>query len=281
MTTVATALKKLLGPLLIAASGCLALPAAAQSLYTGNQTNKTDGRTLQFGDRAANVVNLGAMSVSTSSGGANSFWVYCLDPLNGANLPSAYTTVNLQSFITNTTTGSTSYSTLFGKTPYTDSLVKTGSADTGYRVRNTTQVYNNLVELYSHAYADSLLSDNKSAAFQYAIWSILGEDTGFYGTGTGGLEYTGSDSAFRNQANAYLNAVTSDNWGSVNGANLSASTSYTYQVFASSPLGGSQTFLSVSKATGGKVSEPASLALVGIAALGVIAGRRRKSKSAA
>jgi hypothetical protein len=281
MTTVATALKKLLGPLLIAASGCLALPAAAQSLYTGTEASKTDGRTLQFGDRAANVVNLGAMSVSTSSSGANSFWVYCLDPLNGANLPSAYTTVGLQSFITNTAAGSTSYSTLFGKTPYTDSLVKTGSADTGYRVRNTTQVYNNLVELYSHAYADSLLTDNKSAAFQYAIWSILGEDTSFYGTGTGGLKYTGGNSGFRDQANAYLTAVTTDNWGSVNGANLSASTSYTYQVFASSPLGGSQTFLAVSKATGGKVSEPASLALVGIAALGVIAGRRRKSKSAA
>ena len=283
MTHATTAFKRFFAPLLLTAAACVTLPAAAQSLYWGTGSGLTESERLKFGTTTDRTVSLGAMSVSTSSTKANSFWVYCLDPLNGANLPSAYTTTSLNNFITGS--GTPTYTALFSATPYTNSGYNTGSSTTQYGLQaNKTTVLNNLVDLYSHAYEDSLKSAQKSAAFQYAIWSILGETESNYGIGAGGLRDTDTDSGFRTQAAAYLSAVTStvaNAWGSVNGVNLSASTSYTYQVFASSPLGGSQTFLAVSKATGGKVSEPASLALVGIAALGVIAGRRRKSKSAA
>ncbi|UDF33735.1 UNVERIFIED_ORG: hypothetical protein LHJ69_14055 [Shinella sp. XGS7] len=276
MTSTVTAFKRFVSPLLLAALASVALPAAAQNLNWGTG-NKTETEKLQFGTRSSSTVTLGALSVTTSTA-ANSFWVYCLDPLNSASLPSAYTTVSLQNFITNTAAGSASYTTLFGATPYTDSNVKTTSADTGYRMRNTTQVYSNLVELYSHAYADSLLSVKKSAAFQYAVWTILGEDELRYSSSTGGLKDTDTDTAFRTQADAYLTAITSNNWGSVNGANLSAMTSYSYQVFAASPLGGSQTFLAVTKTSGGTVAEPGSLALASLAAAGVLITRRRKDK---
>lgn len=283
MTHATTAFQRFFAPLLLTAAACVTLPAAAQSLYWGTGSGKTESERLKFGTTTSRDVSLGAMSVSTSSTKANSFWVYCLDPLNGANLPSAYTTTSLNNFITGT--GTPTYTALFSATPYTSSSYNTGSSSTQYGLQaNKTTVLNNLVELYSHAYEDSLKTAQKSAAFQYAIWSILGESESNYGIDVGGLRDMDSDSGFRTQAAAYLSAVTSaanNAWGNVNNVDLSARTNYTYQVFASSPLGGSQTFLAVSKATGGKVSEPASLALVGIAALGVIAGRRRKSKSAA
>ncbi|MFN3810372.1 MAG: PEP-CTERM sorting domain-containing protein [Roseateles asaccharophilus] len=289
MTHATTAFQRFFAPLLLTAAACVTLPAAAQSLYWGTGSGKTESERLKFGTTTSRDVSLGAMSVSTSSTKANSFWVYCLDPLNGANLPSAYTTTSLSNFITSS--GSTSYQSLFTNTPYSSTTnYNTGNANTSYSVQsNKTTVLNNLVELYSHAYEDSLENSLKSAAFQYAIWSILGEAEPNYGIDAGGLRAINitndpNVAAFRTQAAAYLTAVTSaanNAWGNVNNVDLSARTTYTYQVFASSPLGGSQTFLAVSKATGGKVSEPASLALVGIAALGVIAGRRRKSKSAA
>lgn len=274
MTSTVTALKRIASPLLLATLAGMTLPAAAQTLKWGTG-NLTELEKLQFGSANAGNVSLGALSVTTSTA-ANSFYVYCLDPLNTASLPSAYTTVSLYNFITNAAAGSTSYTTLFSATPYSSTTIKGTTADAGYRLRNTTQVYDNLVELYSHAYADSLTSIKKSAAFQYAVWTILGEDEGRYSISSGGLKDMDTDMTFRNQASAYLNAITTNNWGSVNGANLSSTTTYSYQVFAASPLGGSQTFLAVSKTSGGTVAEPGSLALASLAAAGVLITRRRK-----
>lgn len=256
-----------------------AAPASAQ-LYTGANYagNKFESHQLSI-DGKSGTYSVGAISVSTSSTLSNPFYVYCIDPLDYASLPSNYTTTSLSNFVNTTTAGSNSYTTLFKSAPYTQPNTTTPD----YGLQNTTTVFNNLTTLYSHAYAESLKTNAKSAAFQFAVWSILGESSNYYGSTVGGLFSNNSaDTAFRAQADAYLTAVTSSNWSNVNGSNLTATTTYNYTVYASSPLGGSQTFLGVTpgnaNSSNGTVPEPGSLALVAIAGVAGIGMRRRNAR---
>jgi MYXO-CTERM domain-containing protein len=266
----------------LAALSLVSVSAQAQTLYDGSGTNKTGSYSVKFGTRDSASTSMGALSVSMNSNQNNSFWVYCFDPLNGTNLPTTYQTVGLENFVTSAS-GSPTYQALFSASPYNSTSLNTSSDSTSYKMRDKTQVYNNLVELYSHAYVDSLSSTQKSAAFQYAIWSILGEDPGRYSATSGGLQHTGSDLNFRAQAEAYLTAVNNNSWSLVNGAVLTATTSYTYTVYASSPLGSSQTFLAVTPKPPTGVSEPTSalLAAIGLAAIGLSRRRKALNKSAA
>ncbi len=226
----------------------------------------TSGYTVKFGSESSKQVTMGALGMSD---GNSNFWVYCLDPLTATNLPGSYTTTSLSNFVTGG-----AYESLFNKPAYTKSTIQPY-----YDNQNTGTVLNRLSALYEHAYSDSLTSSLKSAAFQYAVWEIEGESS--LSTTAGGLRYTGGSGTFRNQADAYLTALTSGNWSNVNGVNLTTTTNYTFTVYASNPLGGSQTFLRVTPKTGNgtpnEVSTPGSLALAGLGLFGLAFSRRRRT----
>lgn len=248
-------------------------PSAAPNYGSSGTKIKTE--TMKFGNNNATTVYTGALW-ATESPSNSSFWVYCLDPLVNASSPAAETPTGLTAFL-----GSTSY---FGNGAYT-------TVGGGYAKQAAATVQANLVELYNHAYADSLTNNIKSAAFQYAIWEILGETEANYGTSAGGLKATGGvggvgniDSAFRTQADAYLTALTTTGsesaaWTSVNGANLSAVQNYTYTVYVPNPGVTSQAFLGVVTSTNTNtngVPEPGTGVLAAMGALAWIGVRRRK-----
>lgn len=285
----------------LAAVSAAALFAVQVSANTISYTTKTygdgtaiKGETMQFGAQTKNY-STGALW-ATESTVANSFWVYCLDPLVSATTPATDTPTGLNAFL-----GSTAY---FGASAYSAASLGAYAKQTG------SVVLANLVELYSHAYLDSLTSNTKSAAFQYAVWEILGESATGLGTGVGGLKTTGwaagatvagvvqttaaaanGDTAFVNQANAYLNALVATNeaaaWGAVAGTgaagatNLGGTTNFTYTVYVPT-VGSSQAFLGVVQSTNTNtngVPEPGSLALAGMAALAFVGARQRKNKA--
>jgi len=242
-----------------------------------------DGSTLgsekmKFGTKAAGSVGAGALW-ATETPGSSSFWVYCLDPLVGAKQSTQETPKGLTAFL-----GSSSY---FGAAAY-------GNVGSVYvKQANTTIVQNNLVELYSHAYSDSLTNSTKSAAFQYAIWEILGETEANYGTKVGGLlantTVGNNDGAFQTQADAYLAALTNTSvtesaaWSSVNGANLSTAKNFTYTVYTPNTTGSSQAFLGVvasSTTNTSGVPEPGTGVLAAMGALAWFGVRQRKNKAA-
>lgn len=233
---------------------------AASTVLNTNGVSNTTTVSATFGSTSSNT-SAGAFQVKDSNNDA--FWVYCLDPLTAYKAGATYNTASLVDFLTLGGANS-SYNKLFTNPAY--------SGVTPYAAQNTTTVLNKLVSLYSHAYNDSLSNSTKSAAFQYAVWEIEGEAA--YSSTSGGLK-TATTGGFKTQVDAYLNALTSNNWTSVNGLNLSATKNYTYTAYVSSPLGGSQTFLRVTDAPN-TVPEPGSIALVSLALFGVAYTRRSK-----
>ena len=234
-----------------------AMQVHADTSLTETSLSKYEQENLKFGSVTKTAVNTGAYQVQEGTG--TPFWVYCLDPLTYLSSQNSYTTPTLSSFV------SSGYTALFNTAAYQARGVKNQYDDAN---TTTTTVLNKLTELYSHAYADSLTSVDKSAAFQYAIWEIEGDAVNYSGT-SGGLQYLSSaTTAFKDQVNTYLTALNTGSWGA-----LSAVTNYIYTVYKSSTLGNSQTVLRVTQAPSNKVPEPSTMLLLGIGILALGASR--------
>ena len=236
---------------------------------------------VQIGAYTKTGQSMGASLVGDSSAGQQ-FWVYCVDPLTTTKLTSTYSTATLDSFMgvtlnaggaaTGGNGAASAYKALFTSSPY--------STPDNYEYQSgTVNLYNNLVELYSYAYKDSMTSTTKSAAFQYVLWELLGDaNSGTADPTKNGGAYFGSASyeSVRTQAEKYLDALNNANesfWTSSLGLTKSA---YNYTVYKSTASPSSQAFLSVAEKKS-NVPEPGSIALA-FAAFGAVAYTRRRKQ---
>ncbi len=247
----------------VLSAGLTLAPVQAQVLNSNGSLGEAHSMSLNAGASYASTWR-GANSFTD---GASTFWAYCIDPRTGYANGSTYTATSLANFL-----NGGRYASQFAQAAYTS------TAGTGYVAQATSTVQNSLMNLFAHAYADSLTSSVKAAAFSYAVWEVLGESS--YNTNTGGL-LSNEVSAWRTQTDAYLSALSTNSWSSVNGLNLNSAVSYLYTVYYTAAQGASQSFLRVTQNTGTGVPEPGSLALTFAGLLGMAHVVRRKRKSAA
>lgn len=250
--------------------------AAALVLFQGAAGAQTITLTNPGPDKGTwNYVSYNGGSYSQSwsgadwvSDGTSTFWAYCIDPKTGTKWGQA-----------NTYASASLYSFLNTPAPVTTGYQQQMAGYTGaYTIQNAAVVESSLISLFSHAYNDSLTTNTKAAAFGYAVWEIMGESS--YARTGGALKSRGSTSGadgdgLETQINAYLSALTNNSWANVNGANLSAATSYVYTVYYDPNPHTAQNFI---KVTTPAVPEPATLALVGAALLGMTSVSRRRAR---
>ncbi len=260
---------------------CMGSAQAYNTSLSGTGTNRYGQADIQIGAYTKTGQSMGASLVNDSSA-SQQFWVYCIDPLTTSKLTSTYSTSSLDSFMgvglnssgaaVSGNGAASAYKTLFTSAPYS-------TVDSYEYKSGTVSLYNNLVELYSYAYKDSMTSNTKSAAFQYVLWELLGDANSGVAdpTKSGGAYFSNTSyESVRTQAEKYLDALNNANesfWTSSLGLTKSA---YNYTVYKSTASPSSQTFLAVSDKKS-SVPEPGSIALA-FAAFGAVAYTRRRKQ---
>jgi hypothetical protein len=223
------------------------------------------------------VFNTIAGSMNIKDSNNNNYIAYCIDPLTYLNSPASYSLQNLETYLDPSAAGA--YNTQFQLARYVDASNGTGPFFTNQRA----VVESRLNELYKYAYKDSLTNSVNGAAFQYAIWELVGENDAQLGAGVGGLTMTNNALAAA-RADQYLTALTAASEVSAwSGIGLSANANtYIFNVWVPSPSqSGSQAHVFVTEGgpTGGSnVPEPstAALGLLGaLAAMRSLKGRRK------
>lgn len=286
---------------LLAGALALSLGVQAEKLQsTGGKGNTNYLNNFDSGDTfSPGWTGATEMKVSTDGGATygSPFWAYCIDPKTSTSFSTTtYTADTLHNFLTiDQSNGLTGYEQEFGNGG--------GSGDNGayvsldYKLQNASAVETKLTSLFSHAYEDSLTSNIKAAAFGYVVWEIMGDaevggtyaargdrDDGSPSTAAGtngsalrsiGAVNNGYD-GLDTQIDAYLKALNTNTWTSVNSVDLSAATNYVYTVYFDLDPHKSQNFIRVTEGSsdGPSVPEPGSLALAGLAMAAVV-GRRR------
>lgn len=260
----------------VSAAVALALSFGGASAQLAD-VGPTIGTTTNYGVNNGGASGTYAPGRRMTYNGGSTFNAFCIDPGTGTSLPSAYSTMSLDSFLSGLATSA-----------YQQQITRSGYGTwTGLSSSAATQtlVRNDLKELFSYAYNDAISSATKAAAFGMAIWEIILQDGGAAGTTyaktSGRLTSYGSTTAsvdsVDTQTDAYLNALNTGNWS---GLGLATATNWNYTVYfdATSPF--SQTFLSVS-APGGPtgVPEPGTAALAALALFGAVRFSRRNPKA--
>lgn len=266
--------------------------ASAVNTLSDNGANAL-GTSLYYSSSGATPTGTGwvgarSLTYTPGVGAASTFWAYCIDPKTSAGFPStAYVSTNLATFMNGTATSG-----------YAQQVANTGTGYAGLNLNVTaagqTAVMNNLISLFSHAYNDAIgtalptttqVASAKAAAFGMAVWEIIMQNnaTGFSRT-TGTMRSEGTTLASVDSADqwldAYLNALNTGVWTSVNGANLSTTTSFTYTVW-SDTAPGAQNFLQVTPGgSSSSVPVPGTLALAGFALFGAARVSRRRTVEA-
>ena len=216
---------------------------------------------------------LGSRNFDTSGDGmsntSDNFWSYCIDRDTGFSGGSTYNVLSgLDAYLTTPTFGAPATKTYYQQQMSTGAYAATnayGDLTTGSVVKTR------LEELFRYAYADSMTSNLKSTAFQFAVWEVLGDASLSRTAGFNTL--TNADTAFTGQIDTYLGALGSHNWGGLQAQD------YTFTIYMS--LNTSQGQISVKPTGGGTVPEPASLLLVAMAGAAAVAGTRRVRRKAA
>lgn len=267
----------------------VAVPAQAVKLVNETSTTASVVGQLQPGYTTYMTSN-GGSSWSSSRGAvvlresteSTKFQAYCIDPKTTANFSETYATTDLDTFFTGGGAGysQSGYHKQLTNGNYGALLPLKDTAANALKVRD------NLRELFSYAYADSLLSKDNATAFGLAVWEIIMQDgaadgyTGFStsagllrskGTNSSSYSNDAVDAKFMNYLSALSNSNEATGWSSIG---LGAKTNYSFTVYFDSTYQYSQNFLRAEK---NAVPVPGTLALAGVALLGLGRVRRRVS----